>query len=65
MDTLTVIDESTEADIDEPIYIYITWDHIVYLDKVTLEKGQKECNDLKPLYKVNETVKPEVALKAY
>ena len=75
VDTSTVIDESTEADVDESlgltelfhelIYIYITSDHVVDLDKLTLEKWQKECNDLKPLYKVTETVKQDVTLKAY
>ena len=30
-----------------------------------MEKWQKQCNDLKPLYKLAETIKQDVSLKAY
>ena len=30
-----------------------------------MEKWQKQCNDLKPLYKLAETAKQDVTLKAY
>ena len=73
VDTSTVVDGSTETDVDESLGLielfdepkYITWDDVINLNRVTLEKWQKQCNELKPLYKLAETIKQDVSLKAY
>ena len=73
IDAPTVVDELTESDVDESLGLaelfdepkYITWDDVINLNMVTLEKWQKQCNDLKSLYKLAETIKQDVSLKAY